>query len=615
VRDRHAAWFAEHGFATSLKANLDAASLDWLLHERLNLVAALEHTRQQATRPDNDTAQTALEQFVRLTTALRCAERRSRAFAFPAEHLETALGMARPHMDKLPPRLKGYFLILVVAACFVHTPKRALILIEEGLGYAQQTEDRFLEAALRGSRANHFIAIGAFDQARSSLNRVLPLLEHPVARANTMMNLAVLKMETGKIQASQEAALLMEKAAAVFQDNAIHTSLCNAHLNLSLVYGDLGRHAKAFEHVEQCETLAAELGHTWLQARTALNRLNFQAQWSRCRGLTPKKLAQRIDTIQNLIAQSHDPHLTMLLHQNVAQIHMEHKAYDRAITSYTRAIHANNSIKYRLLACSWIGLGLAHLLHVSPGQAREAFEQGLAVATEAHMVDIQRGAWLGLTLLHSIRLELEQAQLCFDHARSLEEDGLLHLGLASLALGRARERDPTYADHACAAYLDEAVASLHLVFKPDSDTAHRILTHQQYPRMMLRAVLAFLPFSTRMGFWTRVLGSKGFCIAIERQGRGFRRPGKPWVDLQNRPVLVRLLRVLMEHRSNGVSTQELIDIFYPDEVLRHEAGVNRIHKQISLLRRAGLKPLILRHKGLYTLDPNAHILLIPPETF
>ncbi|MEO1272486.1 MAG: hypothetical protein AAFX99_30695, partial [Myxococcota bacterium] len=481
VRDRHAAWFAERGFAFSLQASLNTASLDWLLRERLNLTAALEHTRQRSAQPDQDAALAALEQFVRLTAALRSAHLRSRIFAFPDDHLETALALARPHMDKLPSRLKGYFLVLVANARKTHNPKQALPLIDEALDYAQHAEDRFLEAALRGSRANHFIATGAFDKARNSLDLMLPLLDHPVARARTMMNLAVLHMNAGE---SHEAAPLLEEATQVFQDNAIHASLGTAHLNLSLVTTTLGRHAAALEHLEQSETLAAEQGNTWLQARTALQRLNLMAQLGRCRNLTPEELAQRIGAIQGLIAHSQDTKLTALLHHNIAQIHMEHEAYDRAIAHYTRALQADNKV-HPLLAMSQVGLGLAHLLNVSSADAGEALEQAVATAGQANVLEAQRDAWLGLTLLYSVGLELNRAQACLDQARALKEDALLHLGEASIALGRARELDPSYAAPVCGPYLDEAVASLRLVFKPGSDTTHSIPTYRQNARMLL----------------------------------------------------------------------------------------------------------------------------------
>ncbi|MEL6181817.1 MAG: hypothetical protein AAFS10_22850, partial [Myxococcota bacterium] len=128
-------------------------------------------------------------------------------------------------------------------------------------------------------------------------------------------------------------------------------------------------------------------------------------------------------------------------------------------------------------------------------------------------------------------------------------------------------------------------------------------------RILLRHLAKHLPWELQMPMWAAALDPKRRRLVIERCGNGFRTPEGNWVDLRRRALLTRLLQLLVRH-PEGLSTQSLIEHLYADETLIYEAGINRVYKQLSLLRRAGLKGLINHEDNLYSFALDT--LLIPP---
>jgi hypothetical protein len=93
----------------------------------------------------------------------------------------------------------------------------------------------------------------------------------------------------------------------------------------------------------------------------------------------------------------------------------------------------------------------------------------------------------------------------------------------------------------------------------------------------------------------------------------FRLPeARTWSDIRNRQNLVQILALLVvaHGRETSVDERTILENLWPDEVIEASAGLNRIHNAIALLRRAGLKSLLLRREQGYYLDVGRPIIVL-----
>lgn len=91
--------------------------------------------------------------------------------------------------------------------------------------------------------------------------------------------------------------------------------------------------------------------------------------------------------------------------------------------------------------------------------------------------------------------------------------------------------------------------------------------------------------------------------------------GAPPLDLTRRPVLSRLLAALVRDQQAGgagLTMNELVEVGWPDEELAYEAGANRVYASVRLLRKLGLRPVLLSEGGQYRLAPGTWLLVTEP---
>lgn len=89
---------------------------------------------------------------------------------------------------------------------------------------------------------------------------------------------------------------------------------------------------------------------------------------------------------------------------------------------------------------------------------------------------------------------------------------------------------------------------------------------------------------------------------------GWFRCGDAVVELAHRPSLARLLHGLLQHHdrdpSRVLTPLELVELGWPDEQVKDQAGINRVYVAISTLRKLGLRDVIAKTRSGYRLDPS-----------
>jgi predicted ATPase len=181
-------------------------------------------------------------------------------------------------------------------------------------------------------------------------------------------------------------------------------------------------------------------------------------------------------------------------------------------------------------------------------------------------------------------------------------DAFLHRAHLDLAEGRPESASDRLVD---AWQLARSLSRNH-------KTAAGVLRRRAPFQLALRLVSSGLPDPLRRTTWERALDEGGTALLLEPDGSWFRPPGGSWVDRSRHVNQRRLLAHLAGRHGEGpVAAEQIQEALWPGERILPDAAQNRIHKVVSLLRKAGLGPLIQRETDGYRLDPDREVLLLP----
>jgi len=287
----------------------------------------------------------------------------------------------------------------------------------------------------------------------------------------------------------------------------------------------------------------------------------------------------------------------------LASVLAEQGKLDEATDRYDEAIGELEKLGDRRLYAGFLGYSaVVCQLAGAPAEAAERYRAALSILREQGD-RLHEGLFAGAA--SSVAWSLDNA----DEAESLygvAHDRLgelstsvsprltavlpLHLGHRDLWLQRAALRagdDRAAKQHLAAAHARMTEAALRVDDHDDLRIAKRLLQH---------AVEGRLPLPSGVGQVDVGPGALWFKV-----GSG------PRVDLRKRRALRLVLEALIEGyaRAPGVpvSTQALVEIGWPGEKMRAEAGLSRLYVTIRSLRELGLRSALLRQDGGYLLDP------------
>lgn len=597
---RHAAWFARRGLERALEAPHDLAARAWIERAHANLQAALAWLHAQGERAPLPV----IEEMIQAAIALHVGQALTGRFALSPSHFSRTLALARPRWSELAPRWRAHLLHQESIWRRLHGDlDRFDARTQEALALAQAAQDARLTAAIWNSRATWHLQAGAAAQALTAWRAALLALSgddpaHILGRARLIMNIGVLELQTGDLDAAQDA---LQQAAAIFDAHHERAAYATALLNLALLLQQQAQAAAAVAHTRRAEAIFADLQHRPRQLQARLYRLHILAQCAPALQPPTDLLDAELDAARRLCDELQLPPERLLLDNNAAELALAlHRPED--------ALRALATLDERARHAQLTAIELTALLN-----------RGLAL--------------LALGRDHDAIPPLEAAA----DAAARYHNPLLHDALAALALARALLQQPDLAlaalqraDAASSAPRPLAAATRQIAaaaaalaaLPPDHDRAlHALLSpapllslaqHSLTAATALRRLWPRLAPLTQLQLLAQHLDPQGERLLIGHDGLCLRLPGADFLDLSPKPTLARLLLILATH-PNGLHTNDLIEALYPDERLLYDAGVNRVHKTLSLLRRAGLKPWIAQHDGRYRLTLTPLLLLAPHD--
>lgn len=101
------------------------------------------------------------------------------------------------------------------------------------------------------------------------------------------------------------------------------------------------------------------------------------------------------------------------------------------------------------------------------------------------------------------------------------------------------------------------------------------------------------------------------CLQIAASGRYFAPPNEPQVCLQTRRALRLILKALADRHDESpgeaITLDGLVAIGWPGERVLAEAAASRVYTAVALLRRMGLRKVLMRRDDGYLLDPTIEL--------
>jgi predicted ATPase len=343
---------------------------------------------------------------------------------------------------------------------------------------------------------------------------------------------------------------------------------------------------------------------------------------------------------------------------NLASVDEEEGLLPAARAHYEEALRIEREIGDRSLEAA-IVLSLALLdvddRRLDAGAQRVSEALGIARATGDRLLEGLALGQLGI-LLHD-RGQLEEARQqygrCVARLRqgSAQYEALYYSYLACLEaeLGRVDEaraslhaadvrlrgtRHPTFEQVArlCRGRLELALAE-----KADRAGGRATAaSHRREAALLLdeaRAASAVLRGSVFVRWATRRLAqaietgedattrgamADGAVLTVSAEGCWFRPPFGQAARLYRRHPLRRVLKRLAEQRIHtpgvAVSSQTLLAVGWPGEIVDRQSGANRVYNALASLRKFGLRTLLLSRDDGYLIDPTVDIRIVPePE--
>ncbi len=607
---RHWAHYAQLGFENGVQGSRNAQALAWLQREKDNIQVALERI---SALPD-PLSSLRIDALLKLTLGLLTLQKRHGIKVLPKDWLDSLI--ARTKLSSGPSKRPwAYILLNQAIARRAQGDKDGFIHFnQEGLNAAAELEDDFLKAALWNSRAVFFYQSDKSDKAALAYEQTLHHLKAPelaFSRARVMLNLSALDLRLGR---SSKAIERLEVAAPIFKTHDALPSLARAYINRALALQAQGDSRRALTTIIEAQNIPQNPPNPALEAQITQIHLDILSNWP----LHDRPSLADIERAhQRALAASieHDnPQQRAWVTLNLAKALMNHdrhaKALDQLEAIPTQTLESEVALALNVRQfkgrCHWFGgrhQEAADELRRSTNQALQteswylattslAFELGVAAKTS----DTERFDWL-------------QRQIPLLRQRLDTPINTAYLDASQAAISLTQHHRLLAADESSKAQaaLQEALGLLQtLILSP----LNALLIPGSIMEPLTTHIIQALSPAQHAALWAKGLDPHRQRLVVDRRGLGFRVPGEAWKDLTENPVQVRLLALLCDH-PEGLSVADLLEGLYPDEKLIHDAGVNRIHKTLSMLRRAGLRPHIQRQNGLYTLGSDP--LLIPPS--
>lgn len=315
-----------------------------------------------------------------------------------------------------------------------------------------------------------------------------------------------------------------------------------------------------------------------------------------------------------------------LTHYYRGSFHEQRREYAEAIGHLRTAIdglHRTNNREY--LGFALVRLAQARVgngeLEEARGALREA-EDGLTEGS-GHLLRGLIAGWRGVVGLIDRRPEdalpsLREAVAAFERARHRRFQAWFggFLATAEVTLGRRAQARETLARARVAVAgldsdgirdaLDEHAVALEgrRIERSEQERTHVGARRWRSDELVAELLPRILSEATRV-IGLRVVGDAS----------AFGMEGQELVSLEERPVMRRLLRVLLERRlrtpGHPIAAIDLVEATWPDERARHDAAMNRLYNVVNGLRRLGLRD-VLRHDGDgYLLDPEIPVSMEP----
>lgn len=377
--------------------------------------------------------------------------------------------------------------------------------------------------------------------------------------------------------------------------------------NLAIIYTDSGHFGRAHDYLMQALQQHHEHGD-WLPLAQGYNSLGVLLMRERRFEAALEAYDDATKAFKRCGVTSAAP----MIMTNEAMVMLE-------LGRYEDALHKGQQAQYLLLGSPEVYLSGAASLVVAYAhwfleqtlQARQILQDRLSVLEHATHWQLRISFYSGLGGLYAIDGLYEQAQEAFAQAQDALPAGddpiledLITLHQLHVPLHRAHhainEGDDALGYKLCFEVLNTLSA-----FR-QRDLAHERAEPLRFATTFLvRAMPQWL-----QQLWRCELEGE-HVLWVSPQASFVRPPRASWFDLSRSPAQAQLLNVLVQARvlqpGAPLNIETLISRTWQGEHIEPESAANRLHVNLSKLRKAGLQRLLLRVDDGYMLDPEVEL--------
>ncbi|MGM0554886.1 MAG: NB-ARC domain-containing protein [Myxococcota bacterium] len=478
-------------------------------------------------------------------------------------------------------------------------------------GFLERTEE--LVKAVRGTddeallfralkvRADTYLWAGKYDLAEADFRRMLELAEGSGDETDVAYAESGLGFTIGTLGHEGQALPLVRGAIDAYADDTSYDAI-TVLTNAAIMVRHRNEIEETLDYLHRALSRARQRGSIFGQASVLMlmgSTLLYDEQYHEAIRYLEEadELFERIDDRRGQVVVYHE---LGHCYDAIGDVEMCDRCYQRAM-GLAAAVGDREYV-----AISWLGRGRARFRRGEFAEAESDLLEASIMLGDDSQVHLKLGALLTLAATYGALERLPEAINYFDRVETVFEETDV-----------TRER-PTY--EVLYGFLEYARARKAL--RSGDEDAAREFTESAWRRAKLdspavgehtpaaeRAVSrleSFLDEKTDAGELPLLDREGETTLRVDRDLSWFQIGDGERVDIRRRGAARRILGALVGRRleapGEAISTQELVDVGWPDEVLVPDSGARRIYMTISRMRDLGLEDVIETIDQGYRID-------------
>jgi tetratricopeptide (TPR) repeat protein len=477
---------------------------------------------------------------------------------------------------------------------------------EELVDAVRETDDRALLYRALKVRAGTYLWAGRYEHAEHDYREMLEVAEQGQDDADVAYAKSGLGFALGTLGNEEQALPLVRDAIDAYEEDTSYDAI-TVLTNAAIMVRHRHEIDETVDYLHRALSRARQRGSIFGQASVLMlmgSTLLYDEQHD--------DAIRYLDESDELFERIGDRRGQVVVYHELGYCYDAIGDVDRCDAYYQKAMELAAAVGDReYVAISWLGRGRARFRRGEfVGAESDLLEASILLGDDSQ-VHLKLGAMLTLAATYGALERLSEAKTYFDRVETILDEtdvtrerptyevlyGFLEYARARKAF-RAGDEDAARASARAAWRRTNALSSAEGTHTP---AAERVVTR----------LVEFLESKTDVGELPIVEPDDETRLRVDRDLSWFQIDDAARVDIRRRGAARRILGALAHKRveapGDAMTTQELVDVGWPDEVLVPESGARRIYMTISRMRDMGLEDVLETIDEGYRIDNDVRV--------